>query len=116
MNSELGEEITQKYLEASVNIVDIEEKVSISMDKEQEADEVIKQVKDLVRSGKRPNKKTMKNLDSEVRHILRQWNKLFISEEVLYRKVKDMKQIILPKKFRDQVCDELHNKMGHISS
>ena len=116
MNSELGEEITQKYLEASVNIVDIEEKVSISMDKEQEADEVIKQVKDLVRSGKRPNKKTMKNLDSDVRYILRQWNKLFISEEVLYRKVKDMRQIILPKKFRNQVCDELHNKMGHISS
>ena len=116
LNSELGEEITENFLEASVNSVNVERKDSISMAKEQDTDKIIEQVKVFVRSGKRPNKKTVKSLDREVRYLLREWNKLFISEDVLYRIVKEVKQIILPNKLRNLVCDELHNKMGHISS
>ena len=51
LNSELGEEITENFLEASVNSVNVERKDSISMAKEQDTDKIIEQVKVFVRSG-----------------------------------------------------------------
>ena len=48
---------------------------------------------------------------------MRDWEKLYISEEgLLCRKTSENNQIVLPKKFHQVIYQELHSQMGHLSS
>ena len=49
-----------------------------------------------------------------VRPLLHKWNRLFLSQDgILYHKSGIRNQIVLPKKYRKRVYEEVHENMGH---
>lgn len=88
----------------------------------QEEDSDIGEVKKLVESGEKPVHKVRKGLTPPGRHLVRAWSKLMVGEDgILRRTVKQPSgeichQIILPKKYRPIVMEELHVNMGHLGA
>ena len=67
--------------------------------------------------GAKPSKAEIANASPGFRILMRDWEKLYISQEgILYRKTRDNNQLLLPKKFHRLVYQELHCEMGHLSS
>ena len=65
-------------------------------------------------SEQKPSGPQLKQLSSQIICLLREWDKLEISETgVLYRKTASRKQLVLPEKHKSTVLRELHDKMGH---
>ncbi|KAI3362755.1 hypothetical protein L3Q82_001649 [Scortum barcoo] len=65
-------------------------------------------------ADRKPSGKELKQLSSQITCLLREWDKLEISEDgVLYRKTARRKQLVLPEKHKSTVLRELHDKMGH---
>ena len=80
-------------------------------------DETIGVVMRMVESGKLPSKEEKKALEKKQKSLLNQWKKLEINKDgVLIRKTTHRVQIVLPVKFHKLVFEELHEKMGHLSS
>ena len=68
-------------------------------------------------NGTKPSKAEILNASPDFRILMRDWDKLYISQEgILYRKTSDNNQLLLPKKFHPLVYQELHCEMGHLSS
>ena len=63
----------------------------------------------------RPSRSEKKGEHNNTTRILLEWNKLELINGVLYRNSDSRKQIVLPKKFRSTVLQEVHNNMGHVS-
>lgn len=64
--------------------------------------------------NQKPSGPEMKQLNSQITCLLREWDKLEMSETgVLYRKTTNRKKLVLPKKHRSAVLRELNDKMGH---
>ena len=82
--------------------------------KEQQEDRVIGDVYRFVKEKKKVTAKDTKNLDKEVKILLRQLKKLEIVDGVLKRKTAKFEQIVLPEKFHKLVYVELHEKLGHL--
>lgn len=89
---------------------------------EQEEDSDIGEVKKLVESGEKSVHKVRKSLTPPGRHLVRAWSKLMVGEDgILWRTVRQPSgeichQIILPKKYRPIVMEELHVNMGHLGA
>ena len=62
----------------------------------------------------RPSRSERKGEHHDTTRILLEWNKLELINGVLYRNCGLRKQIVLPKKFRSTVLQDLHNNMGHV--
>ena len=59
-----------------------------------------------------------KKEDKRVLIMLKQWDKLHVEDEILYRRVTDpklgpLKQIVLPMALKEKVMQSLHDNMGH---
>ena len=65
-------------------------------------------------SEQKPSGPELKQLSSQITCLLREWDKLEMSENgVLYRKTARRKQLVLPGKHKSTVLRELHDEMGH---
>ncbi|KAL0199247.1 hypothetical protein M9458_007787, partial [Cirrhinus mrigala] len=48
--------------------------------------------------------------------LLREWYKLVLENNILYRKTVQRKQLVLPAKYRQMVLQQLHNHMNHVGT
>ena len=82
----------------------------------QQQDPNLKVVIDLVKKKERPQNRQVKN-NKEVVKILRSWDKLFLQNDVLYRKSCQngtvINQVVLPSIMVKRVIEECHDKLGH---
>jgi hypothetical protein len=83
----------------------------------QQNDPVISAVLPLVRDQTRPTHQQINMKSGEELQLLRQWNKLCLLNEVLYRKrIVDgctLYQLVLPVSCRKSVLKSLHDDMAH---
>ena len=80
---------------------------------EQARDSVIGEILNRVRSGTKPGVGT---LSAPQRILVNSWNKLQLSDDILYRTTSSGKQLVLPEKYKSFVLQQLHNEMGHVST
>ena len=90
---------------------------NINWAQEQLADSVISRVVDLVKRGHKFTKRQMGFETEDVRKLLREWDKLCIKDDILYRKThihdEVVYQLVLPSVFHDVVLTGLHDEVGH---
>jgi len=55
-----------------------------------------------------------KELDHKTRALMDEHKNLFIANDILYRRTKEGRQLVLPMKLRPLVYKELHVEMGHL--
>ena len=83
----------------------------------QRSDPNIGEVLKFIEAGVYPSKREKKLLEKNTKTLLNQWKCLEINEHgVLIRKTKHRTQLVLPAKYKQVVFEELHEKMGHLSS
>ncbi|CAI5662959.1 unnamed protein product [Oreochromis niloticus] len=72
----------------------------------------------LLGRGLKPSPKETNLESSDVKLLLKQWNKLELSNGVLYRKFNDrdslVYQLVLPQKYRDRALKGVHDEVGHL--
>lgn len=69
-------------------------------------------------------KEAGKTLTPDVRHmvasdtlkLLREWHKLVLENNILYRRTTQRRQLVLPTKYRQMVLQQLHNHMSHVGT
>ena len=82
-------------------------------------DSVIGRVIQYVQSGTRPRTKDIKYEVKDVKTVLRQYERLVLKGDLLYRSSTDPKtrettlQLVLPQSLRSKVLQDLHDGMGH---
>ena len=85
--------------------------------KGQSGDQTISRVKELVSSGQKPSKKVAAKEHPDVKRYLRDWTKLKLKNNVLYRTVsidgQQYDQLIVPKGITDTILHALHDDLGH---
>ena len=85
----------------------------------QEKDPVVGPVVQHFKKGEKPTNQQLKHATSSVKTLLRQWDKLFLKDGVLYRRIIDPKsnitlnQLLLPEALKEKTLVSLHDKMGH---
>ena len=83
----------------------------------QSGDTAIARVKELVINGQKPSKSASRKESPEVRRYLRDWNKLRLRNNVLYRSTsvsgQEYDQLIVPRNIKDTILQSLHDDMGH---
>ena len=84
----------------------------------QENDADIKEFYHYWRNGQKPNSLERKELSSNARTLLKQWDRMLIQDGLLYRvshdsDQKELRQLVLPSVLKDKVLTSLHNDMGH---
>uniref|UniRef100_A0A3B5Q730 Gypsy retrotransposon integrase-like protein 1 n=1 Tax=Xiphophorus maculatus TaxID=8083 RepID=A0A3B5Q730_XIPMA len=81
----------------------------------QKKDPLIKRVMHYKSQDQFPPRGVVKTETADVRVLLRQWRKLYISDDgILYRKAGHTSQLVLPKEHHPLVFRELHKEMGHL--
>ncbi|MEW8545658.1 MAG: DDE-type integrase/transposase/recombinase, partial [Candidatus Thiodiazotropha sp.] len=84
--------------------------------KAQRADPCISKVLALVRSGQRPKAQLVESEHID-RRFLRDWDKLVIEDDILFRHAsvdgQNWKQLVLPKELQDIVFRSYHDDLGH---
>ena len=90
---------------------------STDWQKGQAGEPSIARVKQLIDSGQKPSKKAAKTECPDVRRYLRDWNKLKLKDNVLYRTTtvsgEEYDQLIVPTTIKDTILQSLHDDMGH---
>ena len=86
---------------------------------EQKKDPVLNVVHQLVKKGQKPTKEIKSQNGTEVIKWIKEWSRLLLHEDILYRKRVDSEgeeqwQLLCPQQFRTVVCKLLHNDMGHL--
>lgn len=81
----------------------------------QERDPVVGQVLHYKRDTQHPCRRALKAEPADVRILMRQWTKLYVTEDViLYRKAGDKQQLVLPREHYQTVFHKIHREMGHL--
>lgn len=80
----------------------------------QHEDESIREVVSLKLKGWTPDEKEKRTMSKQTRRLLYEWNKLEVSNGLLYRKTEHNKQLVLPEQLRPMVLKSLHDDMGHV--
>ena len=85
---------------------------------EQKKDPVLN-VHQLVKNGQKPTKEIETQSGTEVIKWIKEWSRLFLHEDILYRnrvnsEGEEQWQLLCPQQFRTIVCKLLHNDMGHL--
>ena len=80
----------------------------------QAEDEVVGPLYQCVKEGVRPSKKDRKNWPPKAKVMLRQFKQLAIEDELLVRKTKKLKQLVMPSQYHNLILRELHDKLGHL--
>lgn len=85
--------------------------------KAQENDDVVGRVLRFKQTEQRPKLAEIQEEPQEVRLLLRKWEELEINERgLLQRRTTNMRQLILPTKYKKLVLEALHNDMGHVGA
>ena len=83
----------------------------------QQEDTTISRVLHFMQNRRHPTYQEKQQETAVVRRLLHEWNRLFLSEDgILYHKSGLRNQIVLPKKYRKRVYEELHENMGHLGA
>ena len=88
----------------------------------QDQDLTLKRVWHFFKGGRKPTQREQRSESSEVKLVLRQWDKLKEYDSLLYRVIKDpvtgktVKQLLLPESLKAQVLEGSHDKFGHQGS
>lgn len=86
-----------------------------AMRKAQEDDPVIGTVLRFKTKKQRPPERGKKGVPDNTATLMREWNKLSIDENgILHRKTDSRSQLVLPKKFHQDIYKQLHEDMGHL--
>ncbi|XP_029954791.1 protein NYNRIN-like [Salarias fasciatus] len=84
----------------------------------QRADPSIARVITLLEEGVKPGFKERNLESSDVKLLLRQWNKLELRNGVLHRKVEDrdslVYQLVLPHQYHERAMQGVHDEVGHL--
>jgi len=84
---------------------------------EQHSDQTITRVADLVRGGVRPREEECRSETTQVQKLLREWNRLFLEEGVLYRSAshdgQTVNQLVLPTSQQTIAFNGIHSEVGH---
>uniref|UniRef100_A0A3Q1HDU2 Gypsy retrotransposon integrase-like protein 1 n=1 Tax=Acanthochromis polyacanthus TaxID=80966 RepID=A0A3Q1HDU2_9TELE len=84
----------------------------------QRADSSIARVIALVEKSVKPSLKECNAEPSDVKLLLKQWNKLELKNGVLYRKFNDedspVYQLVLPKQYHQRAMQGVHDEVGHL--
>lgn len=78
----------------------------------QRADPAIGKVIDMVEKDIRPTEDD--KADTNTKRLLREWSRLHMENDLLYRKTAGRKQLVLPTLYRQVALTHLHNNMGHV--
>lgn len=81
---------------------------------EQQKDPVIGKILELKRRGTEMTEDKRRALDKPTRKLSREWNRLHIENNLLYKKTLGRKQLVLPATYRQTALIYLHNNMGHV--
>ena len=85
--------------------------------KAQRDDPTLKLVIDHLKTGSRISVQQIQNNPTLDRRYFRDWEKLYLSQDVLYRKAQlndqDFQQLVIPLSYRDLVFKALHDSLGH---
>ena len=94
------------------------DQLDIEWSEEQQDDPLISRILYFWSQGEKPNVTVLKSEPEDVRHILKEWRHLTMDDGALYRKVhidnRDVHQLLLPRKYQDDVFKMLHSEMGHM--
>ena len=87
------------------------------MAEQQELDSVISVVKEWVKT-KRPSKSEIRKSSKDVKLLLKQWKRLVVTNNILYRMVQDpvqgkLKQVVVPQNMRNKLLVGFHDDHGH---
>lgn len=82
----------------------------------QKNDESIGEIIALKKKGQKPTDTTKKQMNLSAQRLLREWNRLKLDKEVLYRQTAQYKQLVLPTSLRSVVLKQLHDDMGHVGA
>ena len=83
----------------------------------QQEDTTISRVLHFMQNRRHPTYQEKQQETAVVRRLLHEWNRLFLSEDgILYHKSGVRNQVVLPKKYRKRVYEELHENMGHLGA
>ena len=84
---------------------------------EQRSDETIRRVIYLIEKGYKPTKRQMALEDANVFKLLKEWDKLVLKDDVLFRHSslygEKVKQLVLPFVYRDLALTGYHDDAGH---
>ena len=80
----------------------------------QKEDEVIGPIYACVQGRKKPSKEEWKTWSRRSQVMCHQFRDLVLEDELLTRRTKKRRQIVLPQCFHELVFHELHNKLGHL--
>ena len=90
---------------------------SIDWAKEQRTDPILSRVVKLKSSSFRPREETCRKERPEVQKYLREWRKLHIRGDVLYRTAaldgNPVEQLVVPESFRSRALKGIHDDTGH---
>lgn len=102
---------------ASPNLPIKEPLQSISHEKlvqEQRTDPAIGKVMEMKEKGIMPTEDDKAKFDTSTKRLLREWSRLHMENDLLYRKTTERKQLVLPGVYKQIVLTHLHNNMGHV--
>ncbi len=86
---------------------------------QQHIDSVISRVAFYVSRKRRPSRRERANEDMHVLRLLKQWDRLFLLNDILYRAIKDPLtkhkrfQFLLPDSLKKQALSGVHDLAGH---
>lgn len=89
----------------------------IDWSREQKSDVTISRIIELIKTGHKPTKRQISKESDDVKKFIREWDKLYIKQEVLYRKSfinnESVSQLVLPDIYHEIALVGLHDDVGH---
>ena len=90
---------------------------NLDLKKIQSEDPNIDFVRKLLLHNSPPTKETLKKKPQEVQQLCRQWEKLHLVQDVIYRQVGEglsrTMQLVVPSSYRENILTSLHDDLGH---
>ncbi|TKS84065.1 Retrovirus-related Pol polyprotein from transposon 412 [Collichthys lucidus] len=82
--------------------------------REQRKDPAIGKVMEMKGKGTPLLEEDREKVNAHTRRLLREWGRLHIEDNLLYRKSAGRRQLVLPATYKQTVLTQLHNNMSHV--
>lgn len=82
----------------------------------QREDPAINKVIELKESNTKLTDEVRKTVSGATRKLFHEWSRLYIDNDLLYRKTNQHRQLVLPVKYRTLALKHLHNEMSHVGT
>lgn len=82
----------------------------------QREDLMIGPVMELKEAGKTLTPDVWRMAAGDTKKLLREWHKLVLENNIMYRKTMQRRQLVLPTKYRQMILQQLHNNMSHVGT